>query len=181
MGFLNKIIRDRVGKALGDAVNDAVGDALQSALGGAVDASGADESASGVCSGCGAPLKAGMQFCSYCGARQQAAAPAANVREAPRDKAYFADILATEFGAYELRQNVSPAELGGSGKAYDFGLYRGGRLAGVVMLTEHNRDRSAAFLNAKATCAQAGVPFINFYLHMPNERSYIIGRIKSML
>lgn len=182
MGFLDRMLKDGVGKALGNAVSDAVGDALNNALG--VDVTAQAASAQTTCPSCGAPLRADAKFCAFCGAKlQQAAAPAAQAAaaQAPRDRAYFADILTTEFGGYELRQNVSPAELGGSGKPYDFVLCRGGRPVGAVMLTEHNRDRNAAFLNAKAACEQAGVPFINFYLHMPNERNYIVGRIKGMV
>ena len=49
------------------------------------------------------------------------------------------------------------------------------------MLTPHNRDNNLAFRNAKQACQAAGVPFINFYSHLPNEREYVVTRIRSML
>ncbi|MEA4911179.1 MAG: hypothetical protein VB092_01010 [Oscillospiraceae bacterium] len=99
-------------------------------------------------------------------------------------KARFASILSEEFSAYEVKTDVAPAQLGAAAapaRAYDFALYKGGRAAGVILLTPHNRDRNAAFKNARAAAQKAGVPFINFYEHYPNERSYIVTRIKSFL
>jgi hypothetical protein len=97
------------------------------------------------------------------------------------DHAYFAQLLQEKFAQYQIKEYVPVAELGGSGKDYDFGLYEGGSLRGVIMLTEHNRDNNQAYKGAKAACQAAGLPFINFYLHMPNERGYIINRIKTLL
>ncbi|MDR1832919.1 MAG: hypothetical protein LBQ97_09395 [Fusobacteriaceae bacterium] len=98
-----------------------------------------------------------------------------------KDAAWFSRVIAESFPGYEVQANVPVASLGGSGKSYDFGIYRGGSVAGVVMLTPHNRDRNRAFLGAKNAAKSAGVPFINFYLHMPNERDYVIKRIQAFL
>ncbi len=119
-------------------------------------------------------------------AAQATAAPANNNAALPADlKAHFARILADEFSSYEVRTEAAADNLGfaaaSPAKPYDFALIKGGKTAGVVMLTPHNRDRNAAFKNAKAAAAKARVPFINFYDHYPNERSYVIERIKSFL
>lgn len=184
MGLLDRMIRKGVNKAIGNAVSDAVSNAVGNAIGGAQNQSApAQAGTPKFCPGCGAKLNSGVRFCGSCGAVISGGSAPANAAapEAKKDKAFFAGVLAQEFGAYEVRENVSPAELGGSGKPYDFGLYRDGRMAGVVMLTQHNRDNNAAYKNAKRACEAAGVPFINFYLHMPNERGYVVSRIKGLL
>jgi hypothetical protein len=49
------------------------------------------------------------------------------------------------------------------------------------MLTEHNRYNNRAFAGARSACAAAGVPFVNFFLHMNNELSYVTSRIRENL
>ena len=49
----------------------------------------------------------------------------------------------------------------------------------IVMLTARNRDRNQAFLGAKESANRAGIPFINFYNHLPNEPQYVVNRLKS--
>lgn len=99
--------------------------------------------------------------------------------------AYFASILNEAFSQYTVKTSVSAAELGFSAclpaKAFDFALTEGGVCRAVIMLTPRNRDNNAAFKNAKAAAQGAGVEFINFYTHFPNERSYVIARINSFL
>ena len=72
------------------------------------------------------------------------------------------------------------AELGGQGKPYEFGLYREGVLKAVVVLVQHNRDRNRAYTGSKAAAEAAGVPFINFYVHMSNEYGYVVDRIRRL-
>jgi hypothetical protein len=108
------------------------------------------------------------------------AAPTAYGGEPLKDRAFFAGVLAQKFPEYEVREYVPTAELGGTGRDYDFGLYKAGQPAGMVMLVEHNRDNNAAYKNARSTAQAAGVPFINFYLHMPNEQGFIINRIRRL-
>ncbi len=99
--------------------------------------------------------------------------------------AYFASILSEAFADYGVKAAVAASELGFDAatpaKPYDFTLTQDGVCRGVVMLTPHNRDNNAAFKNAKAAAQKAGVAFINFYTHYPNERNYVISRIHSFL
>ena len=96
-------------------------------------------------------------------------------------KPYFAGILAQEFAEYEIRESVPVAELGGVGKPYEFGLYQFGALKAVVVLVERNRDHNRAYLGSKEAALAARVPFVNFYLHMPNERGFVISRIRRLM
>ena len=107
--------------------------------------------------------------------------PANNFEKQRKEHPFFADVIREEFSVYQMKEYIKPEELGGIGKPYNFGLYKNERLTATIMLTEHNRTNNAAFKNAKQACKNAGVPFINFFLHMPNERNYVIDRIKSFL
>jgi len=99
---------------------------------------------------------------------------------AHRDRTYFASILSRDFADYEIREMVPAAELGAVGRPYDFGMYKAGLLRAVVMLVEHNRDNNRAYLGPKEAARLAGIPFINFYLHMPNEYDFVVSRIRRM-
>lgn len=96
--------------------------------------------------------------------------------------AYFKQILEAEFSSYTIEQDVSAAKAGFAAASpclnYSFRLSRAGQTACVIMLTPHNRDRNAAYKNAKAA---AGKKFVNFYTHMNNERAYVIQRIKKFI
>ena len=96
-------------------------------------------------------------------------------------RAYFKDILYSEFSKYTVRENIPVSEIGGEGKSYDFGLYENGILKGFVVLVEHNRDNNKAYKDSKLYANRANIPFINFYLHMPNEKKFVIYRINHLL
>ena len=97
-------------------------------------------------------------------------------------EAYFAEILETQFSQYEIREDIPVSELGGTdGRDYDFGLYQNGRLVAVVILVEHNKDTNRLYRSSKDAANKAGIPFINFYLQMQNERDYVIDRIRRFI
>ena len=93
-------------------------------------------------------------------------------------------ILASDFGMYTAQQNVPASSLGvnvAPCRPYDYVLSQNGRAVAAIMFVDHNRDKNAAYLNAKSSCAQIGIPFINFYTHMPNERNFVISRIRRLI
>lgn len=107
------------------------------------------------------------------------------------DKEYFESILAEEFGEYEIAKDVNPMELGWTSaqeyvdvygqypcRNFDFVLKRDDKIAGVIMVTEHNGDNRAIHKNAAVTAENHHVPFINFFTQFPNERDYVVTRIK---
>jgi len=97
------------------------------------------------------------------------------------DKAYFKTILEEEFAQYAIKENVPVSEIEGEGRSYDFGLYRNGQLIAVVVLVEHNRDNNKAYKDSKMFAQKAGIPFINFYMHMPNKPEFVKYRINNMI
>ncbi len=149
---------DKLKSAVGEAVQDAVKDVVSQIAGDTPDKPGAPT----------APVN-------------QSPEPMPVASGARADRSTFRGILADGFPELTVRENVPVQEFGGEGKPYDFALYRDGKAVGLVMLTEHNRDNNRAFKGAKASAAAAKVPFINFYLHMPNERGYVSDRIRSLL
>ena len=116
--------------------------------------------------------------------------------------AYFRDILATEFVAYSVRENVPVTDVVGFvndefklyktrptqaykaewGKPYTFLLEQAGVPKAVVMLGNgHSHDSNVKYLIARMYAKKMGLPYINFYTQMPNERDYVIGRIRKFL
>ena len=98
-------------------------------------------------------------------------------------EANFSEVLSTEFTDYEIRKNVSPMEIGGSNAArtYTFGLYQGGVPKLFITLTPHNRYQNRPFREAKSACENNGIPFLNFFTHFSNEKTYVVNRIRTAL
>ena len=115
---------------------------------------------------------------------------------------YFDRILADEFPQYEVRRNVPVTDLVGDandwfllyptrplqaykaewGQPYTFVLMRGGAPRGVVMLgAGHSHDQGVKYLIARMYARKLGLPYINFYLQMPNCREYVVERIRQMM
>ena len=97
----------------------------------------------------------------------------------------FDEIFAAEFSDCQVIKNADPQSVGISApipcRPYTYALLRGGQPVLVILLTQHNRDRNAAFLNAKRSAMNSSVKFLNFYTHYPNERGYVVTRIRSAL
>jgi len=165
VGLFDKLVNKTLDQVVGgvkDAVSQVARDAGVASFLGGGSASDGD-----------APVQPGQ------GTADGASTPASP--DQTKDKDYFAAILARDFADYQVRGSVPVAELGGQGKPYEFGLYKTGDLKGVVVLVEHNRDRNRAYLGSKEAAQAAGVPFINFYLHMPNEEAFVVSRIRRMV
>ena len=117
-------------------------------------------------------------------------------------EAYFREILATAFPQYTIREKVAVTEVAGFandefqlyktrprqaykaewGQPYTFVLEQMGAIKGVVMLGNgHSHDSNVKYLIARMYAKKAGIPYINFYTQMPNERDYVIGRIRKFL
>ena len=139
--------------------------------------------------------------------RPQAAQPQQPSYEQPERSeaewmAYFREILANEFSQFEVRENVPVQDLVGYvadefklykdrpqqaykaewGKPYTFVLFNNGLVYGVVMLGNgHCHDSNVKYLISRMYTKKMNVPYINFYTQMPNERGYVIDRIKRLM
>jgi hypothetical protein len=101
-------------------------------------------------------------------------------------KSHFDEIFASEFSGYEVKQGVAtdeivPASAGLGFRPYSYVFYDNGMAKLAVMITPRFGHESNEFLGAKTACETAGIPFVNFFLHMPNERNYVINRLKQYI
>ena len=115
---------------------------------------------------------------------------------------YFAEILSSEFPQYSVKRNVPVTDLAGyaadvfqlyatrpqqtykaeRGAPYTFVLYQGDQPAAVVMLGDGaSHSRSVKYLIARMYAKKLGLPYINFYTQCPNERGYVVSRIRQFL
>ena len=116
--------------------------------------------------------------------------------------AYFREIIQSEFPGYDVLENVPVTELAGFaadeaqlyksrprqvykaewGEPYTFVLSQGGAPKGIVMLGGgHSHSANVKYLVARMYAKKLGLPYINFYTQMPNERGYVVGRIHKYL
>ena len=116
--------------------------------------------------------------------------------------AYFAEILSTEFPQYTTKRNVPVTDLAGNatddfklyktrpqqsykaewGAPYSFVLYQGEAPVGVVMLGGgSSHSRNVKYLISRMYAKKMGLPYINFYTQFPNERTYVINRIRELM
>ena len=117
-------------------------------------------------------------------------------------EAYFAEILATEFPQYSVKRNVPVTDLAGFvadeaqlyktrpvqsykaewGTPYSFVLYQGDVPVGIVMLGAGNSHaKKVKYLVSRMFAKKLGLPYINFYTQMPNEKAYVVERIKKFM
>ena len=117
-------------------------------------------------------------------------------------ESYFKDILLRNFSSYTIRENVPVTDLVGFandeaqlyttrptqaykaewGQPYSFVLEADGKAKAVVMLGNgHSHDTNVKYLIARMYAEKLEIPYINFYTQMPNERNYVIERIRKFL
>jgi len=133
---------------------------------------------------------------------QSAQEPIAEERTYEQWVAFFDEIIRTNFPQFNVKKDVPVTDLVGFtadtfklyesrpyqtykaewGKPYTFVLYRGEKPAGVVMLGGgQSHAQNVKYLIARMYCKKLGMPYINFYLQMENERNYVIERIKDLM
>lgn len=116
--------------------------------------------------------------------------------------AYFAEIIGTEFPQYSTKRNVPVTELAGNatdefklyatrpqqsykaewGAPYSFVLYQGATPAGIVMLGDgSSHSKNVKYLISRMYAKKLGLPYINFYTQYPNERAYVVNRIREFM
>ena len=133
---------------------------------------------------------------------QQQSSPYQAASQMRDPRAYFRGILQSEFPQFTVRENVPVTSLVGDacdqfklystrpyqaykaewGEPYTFVLYQAGQPKAVVMLGDgHSHCAKVKFLIARKYAQKVGLPYINFYTQMPNEKSYVVGRIRKFL
>lgn len=92
-------------------------------------------------------------------------------------------VFAKEFPQYEIREQVSPTTLGGTGKfmPYDFGVYENGVPKLFIMVVYNNTCSQRLYRWSKEEAERAGVTMINFVYCFENRIDYIINRLHQYL
>ncbi|MDR1714138.1 MAG: hypothetical protein LBR39_08330 [Coriobacteriales bacterium] len=201
MGLFDKLKKD-LGDALGGAAGDAFGEKLgdlaksiEDATGidlpDALDAAAADAAADAADV---APAATASPTAAAIADATSAAAPAAGGNHG---REWLDSLITSELPEYsvqagypvsgfDVQQLYSQAGLFFNPNnvmapfPYDYALSKDGRVAGYVMVTDHNKDRRYGWQLARAAAQLQGVPFINFYTHLANERDYVLERIRRL-
>lgn len=92
-------------------------------------------------------------------------------------------VFQKEFSQYEIREQVSPTTIGGTGNfmPYSFGVYENGAPKLFIMVVYNNTCRERLYRWSKEEAEKAGVPLINFVFVFENRIDYIINRLHQYL
>lgn len=160
MGFLNNLIRRETKKAVSSAISSGLSDLL----GGSADNSSSSTTtyhSSDSANGC---ASAKAQKSGESGLRMR-----------------LEQVLTEEWSGYEIRRQVPAAEFDAARGAwkYSYGIYSAGQPKAMLMVLNNRNDyRLKAVRDAKAACEQKGIPYMNFFSHLPNQSDYIAQRLK---
>lgn len=90
-------------------------------------------------------------------------------------RARIEKVAAEEWAGYELRKNISAAEMGAEAgaKDYTYGLYLNGVPMAMILVLDKSGYRRKCVRLAHQACRDRGVFCMNLMLHLPNRRSYI--------
>lgn len=94
-------------------------------------------------------------------------------------KGKILEVLAADFAEYEIKENVSPSTIGGTGKFMDYslGIYKDGQPKLFIMLIKGNKHKLRTYRWTKEQAEKAGVTMINFIETSPNRYWYIKERL----
>ncbi len=207
MGFLknalNKAVSDGVGKGIRDAVSGAVEKAVNPVAEKLANqtaenldrAAGSVEADSKKTNDVFSNLRRAAE--NYANVMEKAAKDAGYTDKGPAQSVsdeYFAEdeieasvkirsVLAESFPQYEVRENVSPATIGGEGRFmnYSFGVYSAGVPKLFIMLVGKTTCSTRNYRWSKEQAQKSGVTMINFVEHYPNNVNYIRERLQKYL
>ena len=92
------------------------------------------------------------------------------------------EVFMTEYPDCEVHIGIEPSEIEVStiAKNYDYGLYRDDRPVALFNVIRNRNDyKKLAYREAKEIARRNGIPHMNFYIHLPNEKEYISNRIRN--
>lgn len=92
-------------------------------------------------------------------------------------------VFSHEFPQYEIREDVSPTTIGGTGNFmnYTFGVYENGAPKLFIMVVGNNDCAKRTYRWSKEQAERAGVTLINFVAQFENRMDYIIDRLHQYL
>ncbi|MBR3226964.1 MAG: hypothetical protein IKF68_00300 [Erysipelotrichaceae bacterium] len=92
-------------------------------------------------------------------------------------------VLGEEFPECEVKENVSPRELGGEGNFMDISILvcKGGTPALAIMIIGKTTCSHREYRWSREFAGSKNIPFINFIRHYPNNTEYIKQRLHKYL
>ncbi len=93
------------------------------------------------------------------------------------------EVLAEEFPRYEVRENVSPTEIGGTGKFMNYSMvvYDGKAPKLFIMIIGKTTTSHREYRWSREEAEKKGYTFLNFVGHYPNTPEYIKDRLHKYL
>lgn len=90
---------------------------------------------------------------------------------------------AENWPGYELRRNISAAEIGADKKArsFDYGLYLDGQPKVMIMILKQYQYRCESVQRAHEACKRNGIGSFHLLMHLPNRKTYIAERVKAVM
>lgn len=205
MGFLKNMIKNAVSDGISKGIRNAVGGAVEKAVN-PVAEKWANKAAENLDAAAGNAESAAKESNdAFSNLRRAAENYASAVEQAAKNSGISADgtyasddiyeddgraaadkireVLAQSFSGYEVRENVSPTSIGGTGKFmnYSFGVYAGGSPKLFIMLVGKTTCSTRLYRWSKEQAAKSGVQMINFVEHYPNNVNYIRNRLQKYL
>ena len=98
-------------------------------------------------------------------------------------KGKIMEVLAADFPEYEVREDVSPTLIGGTGKFLDYtlGVFKDNEPKLFIMVLDGRNDRRRTYRWSKEQAEKAGITMINFIEKSPNRYWYISERLHKYL
>ena len=93
------------------------------------------------------------------------------------------EVLESEFPNYTVRQNVSPAEFGGTGRFMDYSIVvcDGNKPQLIIMVISKTTTAHREYRWTREEAKKQGITLINFVDHFPNNPKYISARLHKYL
>ena len=93
-------------------------------------------------------------------------------------------ILASDFAGMELKKKIASNEIGAGHLSwnYTYGVYKDGAPVAMVNVLDNKNDyKRKIVLQSRQACADAGIGYVHFLLHLPNRSSYIKEQLKKII
>ena len=88
------------------------------------------------------------------------------------------EVFRTDYPDYEVRKNLDSGVYGAN--KYSYGLYYNGMPRMMIMvISDGSHNITRGIRRAKEASASYGVPYLNFFAHLPNEADYVRNRIRA--
>ena len=158
MGFLGNLIKNQIERAVSNAVGEAVDNSVGAAIRNKFGQNGTE----------------GTQ--NFSNSSNKAVGKKSSSEKVLRQR--LEEVFAEEFAGCEVRKDLQAGVNGA--KNYSYGLYFNGMPKAMIMVCNngvHHAIRSERL--AEQASASYGVPYMNFFAHLPNEKEYIANRLKT--